>query len=672
MKNSSADWRQQFAKYFPVVIGLIALTSLVVAAFAPDGDPDLFWHLRLGRDLLDFHLSPYIDRISYTYNGQHLSQVPWLFELTAYGFYKYAGGLFGLQVMKAIIWLVAVALMLVFCIRLKLPALFTFSFVTVMTYANQIKFFLRPDILSLALYPAVVAIVYSLLKEWTWRKIWIIAFGFMLWTNWHTSSVFGYCVLGAAFLQRAFEMRKDRKAWKTLGAQGLAAFLPGFLNPAMNHPFLFFTRMEDDWRFAITELRPPDIVDYTAVDTALLALSLFAVIYFLRQKRYFEAICISFFSFQSLKVIRMVVINIILLSPFLVIAVLDIWNHLRNYKIKRVVRYALMATLLIPTYLASNFIFKSLSHSYFAAFPPNSSYPFDLLEQDKNLNRPQNAYVDYTLGGWFSFYLPEVKLYIDGRTNILYPLPHLRNYLYYRYGRKPISDLNADVLALRITTRDVLIRSAILKEKYKVRWLSNSIVVLTRDDTNFRTLTQLWVNPSCFDAIKTKDLQDDLAKAHKINGEKSNVTEILNSLLEIKNLKKDAIAITQYYKSNQQLLDQWDIPKRVLGHVAKKIGSNESAVAYFMTTNNRLDSDIYSALEASVPLQDAELASPLLKLIGEPHQLTGRQLNTVLKAVEMVKNKKPDRVFDESKIQIYKQYSEKLKDDLTTDKCDLI
>jgi hypothetical protein len=359
-----------------VVVFIFASSILCIYALAPDFDPDLYWHLRLGRDLVLNHISPFFDHLSFTFDQQPLKAVPVGFEVTAFLFYYYLGGLFGLQILKMSLWILAAYCAVEFCRRMKMNAAFTIGFVAVVAYAHSIKFLLRPDTLTLAIFPLFVGYVQSSRFEWTRKQLMVLGFLLVLWTNWHLSSVLPYCVLVAAFVENFY---LNRTQPKKVIIDALIVFLPGFLNPTFSHPLLSFLQFSGEWGNLISELGPPSLKYYTEVNSGLLFISLLAAIYFFWRKRFFEALCLVLFGFQALKVARMTQISMILLAPFVLLALRDFIQELPPIR-KSIKIAALFALMAVPGFALYNLLvtIPSLKRTSARVFrlKPAIQYPF--------------------------------------------------------------------------------------------------------------------------------------------------------------------------------------------------------------------------------------------------------------------------------------------------------
>ncbi|MGH7935167.1 MAG: hypothetical protein ACREQN_18655, partial [Candidatus Binataceae bacterium] len=88
-------WRHQLLRYSPALI-------LIAAAIADAGrwaDPDLWWHLLIGQNILRTGHLTHADPYSYSIPGHFWNDGEWLSEIVMAAFYN-ALGVFGLKLMK--------------------------------------------------------------------------------------------------------------------------------------------------------------------------------------------------------------------------------------------------------------------------------------------------------------------------------------------------------------------------------------------------------------------------------------------------------------------------------------------------------------------------------------------------------------------------------------------
>ena len=73
------------------LVFLIAYIILAVIIMRPVAAYDTFWHLQMGKDLLEQGLSPWVDHYSVRYLGKDIYPVPVMFQTLLYKFVSFFG-----------------------------------------------------------------------------------------------------------------------------------------------------------------------------------------------------------------------------------------------------------------------------------------------------------------------------------------------------------------------------------------------------------------------------------------------------------------------------------------------------------------------------------------------------------------------------------------------------
>ena len=97
------DWINDTGKWKLRIVGgilLVAISALIITSVRAPISPDTFWQLRMGQDWLTNGLSPFIDRYSFTYNGNEIAGPPVIFQGLLYLSVSQFGLVTGLQVLR--------------------------------------------------------------------------------------------------------------------------------------------------------------------------------------------------------------------------------------------------------------------------------------------------------------------------------------------------------------------------------------------------------------------------------------------------------------------------------------------------------------------------------------------------------------------------------------------
>jgi hypothetical protein len=206
-RQKSQRWLEslRWAFSFPSMLGALLVTGVFVARRNFEVDTDLWWHLRVGEDILATHHLPLTDMYSFTAPGQPWIAAEWAGS-TLFAIVERAGGLRGLQ---------ALFIILGATIMLSLYALATLragnskaGFVTsaVLLVLATANFNLRPQMLGY-LFLILLMIALERFRQGKRGALWCLPALFLVWVNSHGSWPIG---LGAMFIYWASGLREFR------------------------------------------------------------------------------------------------------------------------------------------------------------------------------------------------------------------------------------------------------------------------------------------------------------------------------------------------------------------------------------------------------------------------------------------------------------------------------
>src|SRR6185369_11325611 len=78
-----------FRRVFPVV--LLSMIFVLAVRQSVSLDPDLWWHLKTGEQIIDAHSIPHVDDFSFTKQGSEWVAHEWLSEVIIAGIYRLSG-----------------------------------------------------------------------------------------------------------------------------------------------------------------------------------------------------------------------------------------------------------------------------------------------------------------------------------------------------------------------------------------------------------------------------------------------------------------------------------------------------------------------------------------------------------------------------------------------------
>jgi hypothetical protein len=182
----------KWAVSFPSMLGVLLLGRVFCAAREFVVDPDVWWHIKVGQDLLRTHHWPTTDPYSFTAAGTPWIAYEWLGDV-AIGFV----GKFGLQALEAFLILLggAIATALYYyaslCAKNSKAGFASAAIVSIFAVEN---FNLRPQMFG-SLFLVITLIVVEHFRQGRPKALWILPPLFLIWINAHGSWIIGVGII---------------------------------------------------------------------------------------------------------------------------------------------------------------------------------------------------------------------------------------------------------------------------------------------------------------------------------------------------------------------------------------------------------------------------------------------------------------------------------------------
>jgi len=183
---------------FPALLGATLAGGAYVVARSNCPDPDTWWHLAVGKHILETRSLPSVDPYSFTVSGTHWIAYEWLGEV----FMALAGRLGGLRAPTVLLVLLSAALLvLLYCYAWLRSGNCKAAFIAcalVLPVATAF-FTLRPQLLGYN-FLLLTLICLEQFRRGHPRALWLLPPLFLVWVNTHGTFVFGLVVVGLAWL----------------------------------------------------------------------------------------------------------------------------------------------------------------------------------------------------------------------------------------------------------------------------------------------------------------------------------------------------------------------------------------------------------------------------------------------------------------------------------------
>lgn len=483
---------------------LISFCTLVMAILRNPVSLDAFWHLAMGRDWIEHGLSPWVDHYSFTFAGHPINNPPVAFQALLHFMVSQFELRTGFMLVKALAYALVLGGVVLLLKQIKAPALMYALVLPVIVLSLQMRSMVRPELFGYAFSIFALVLYFRAEHRITTRTMLPIVGLMLLWSNYH-SSVVGYVIFAGFFLDAAvFQLREGvgGGTWLRWLAWGMVVLLVGFLNPGLSHPLLEAITFPSGWKSIIHEYLPLQSFGKSNPGMYLLAvLALLTPILAYRQRRYGFLLIWVVLAYVAVSMQRMVTPSGLVISLLLTyLLVKD--QFPANWTIagkKRAGLAGIFCLLLVGGALYANVAqglkFMQENKQTFTRLPVNL---IDYMIREDIHGRIFN---DYGMGGYMIYRLaPRSQVYIDGRTQILYPLEHLQAYKAAQYVpdvlKQEFQKYHFDLIisAFTLSAHDVIMQLG----EFELDFVGPKYALYRSGSANFPRFGELFSDPACW------------------------------------------------------------------------------------------------------------------------------------------------------------------------------
>ena len=445
-ENNSIEIRRflTFRRLFPLAFFLMVFALAVrQSAYI---DPDLWWHLQAGQDIVQSQAIPKVDNYSFTKAGSEWVAHEWLSEAVMYLIYRASswGGL--LFVFSA---LITITLYIVYRRCEGQPYVAALS-VLLAAASSSPLFGIRPQMITLLLAAIFIGLLTRYAEDGQSRRLWWMIPLMFLWVNLHGGYVLGLGLIGLYIIG----LLLDRK-WSLVPRLSFVLLLATCVVPLNPNGFRMFSYPFETLSLAATtfidEWASPDFHELMFLPLALLLFALLAALaWSARRPAASELFLLLMTGFGALRSARHIPIFALIATPILARHVWDImktrgWDKSFTRVEAPATGFALIFNLVFLLAPATLGIVR-VSHfvgnqpAYEAKNYPRAAVNF-LLEKQL----PAPIYNRYGWGGYLIRRLyPNYRVYIDGRADVYgdsFTVEAMRTYDGHTDWRKPLERL---------------------------------------------------------------------------------------------------------------------------------------------------------------------------------------------------------------------------------------
>jgi hypothetical protein len=400
-----------------VPIVLFAMLFVLAVRQSVSIDPDLWWHLKAGQQIIDTRSIPHTDDYSFTKQGSEWVAHEWLSEVIMDAIFRVTG-LTGLVTIFSLIIVIALWLTYRRCEGRPYAASIA---IVLGAAASSPLFGVRPQMLTLLL----ASIYIVLLEQLDTRRLWWLAPLMLLWVNLHAGFVLGLALIGLYIVRGVLDGEWNHIRPLVIVLIVCTAVVPLNPNGFRMFSYPYETLTSPSMAAFIQEWASPDFHKVTYLPLAILLLSTFAAMALSpTRSRLGEIFLVLITALGALRSVRHIPIFSLFAVPVLAKHLWAVakdrgWNKLLTGAEARPTGLKLLINvilLLAPVALAVTRVWHFASHQRNYITLRN---PVAAVEFLKSQHLPGPIYNRYGWGGYLIYQLyPEYGVYIDGRADV--------------------------------------------------------------------------------------------------------------------------------------------------------------------------------------------------------------------------------------------------------------
>jgi hypothetical protein len=542
----------------------------------------------MGQDLIENGLSPRVDHYSFTFKGEPISHAPYLFQFFLYYLVDGFGLENGFVLYKTIGITALLITALIWLWQIRAPVGLIAVYLVMLIALIQLRTMVRPDLLSNSLIILVLILMYRAKNEYSARTMLPVVVLMVFWSNYHTP-ILGYVLLFGFFVDSAvvyYQNRVKKEAWVNWFAWGGIIAATGFANPNLSHAVINSINFDHRWKALIQEYVPSVFYASKPIVYVLVAVAILLIALLVRKRRVGLLIVVVILSYNSLLLSRMVAVTgIIFISLFtMLVSELDYtaWIGRQTPKIRHSISIILVSVAGILI-LDIATVARAYDRSRDSAM---AKYPYEVVDYIKSNNLNGRIINEYGSGGFLLYHLaPDSEIYIDGRTNILYPIEHLIQYRKIRVDPKLFRqevaryDVGYAILDTNSEAYELVHSAGILNLEFAGRRFS----LFSEKGGGFETLQLLAARPACWKSISHAEFNREYSLAKRTFPEKFGLMPFLR-LVNAYSEAEDPISFLESLESIGRL-PAWSL--RFAGYQSLELNQYDMAFKYFIALDEK-------------------------------------------------------------------------------------
>ena len=608
------NWYSHLEQRRATVLFVVLLLTTAILAVTALQDPksyDSFWHLKMGEDWVENGLSPWQDNYSFTYRGSRIESPPVFFQVAIHSLVKWLGLESGYKLYKFAAMMLILLIVLAWLKRIKAPVVIYCLVLPLLVILLQTRATVRPEHLSFVLGVFALILYDRARAGATVGTMLPIAVLMLVWTNLHFP-IFGYIIFCGLFIDLAVKQLDDHapvEVWGKWFAWGVLIVAVGISYSRFSHPLLAAINFPDEWKTIITEYHSPLIFKNVPAFYVLLFIAVTTMLLLVRQRLFGFLFVNAVLLYHAASMSRIVApAGIVLLCIFAF--------TMSQPRLKSMMSDSSPKRLRIPGFFALIIFLVPLMNSVLQARVMVKKsfthyFPSQMVEYMKSTRRYGRIFNEYELGGYLIYHLaPENEIYIDGRTEILYPIEHYLKMVQARNSsdvlKSEIEKYEIDYFIMKNTAKDARLMAD--AGPMKLDFADVRYFLYSRHDANFPTSGLLWGRPHCWKKSMADDVTQERVKAIQLLPDASPLHALLDLASSFSQYENKETLIVKLAEMREAV----DSVKRFAGYRAIDIGQSNLAIQLFNAVDSKNPKDFLAISLANLRAGEIDRAEQTL------------------------------------------------------------
>jgi len=415
---------------FPLFLVSVLMLALSLRMLS---DPDLGFHLKYGKWIIENHSIPQRDLSTYTVTQHEYIDLHWLFQVLLYAWFSMTG-YSGISFLVCFLSLILFALLLQRNISNGISAGIScvLLFIGVLTIESSLA--PHPELITF-LFITLMLILLDRYYDRPAKQILYLPLIMVIWCNMHGLFPLGFVMMGAYFISIWFRDKKvDRSFLIIMVLSLLVCLINPYFFKGLVFPLELLTRFDSGNIFhqRIQEFKPfidqKHMVIRDILFILLISLTIISSLFTFRKRKIHEFLLLLFFGVLSFFAIRNVPLFVLISIPVCGKAIMDTLTSFRKTEwINPILLKSKIFLYIILVIIPAGIILQVISDNYYISNRSTTKTGWGVDEDqlpDKAADFLLHHHLDSTIlnsigfGGWLSWRLPQ-PVFIDGRLEVM-------------------------------------------------------------------------------------------------------------------------------------------------------------------------------------------------------------------------------------------------------------